>query len=228
MTGCTNKTNINKKDIINIKYKNITIDSKEYDKLVNDINKLNFSKRKVNDSFNDKLVITSQDGIYTFKISKNNNLEYTFNDKIYYSKNTNTIKKLKDHLDNLVKKYLNKSFYNFKILDEYEENNDDLIVKIDNINQYYQLTSKLPIKDLTIHRVEKSNNSYRDIDFLYNKKGTISKNIIIRMNPLKDYSSYRISFTNIYGMNVSIIPIIDTDKETGEIKYITNYNFLAK
>lgn len=228
ITGCTNKTNISKKDIINIKYQNITINSKEYDKLVNNINKLNFSKRKVNDSFKDKLVITSETGIYTLKISKNNNLEYTFNNKTLYSKNSKTIKEIKNHLDKLIKKYLNKSFYNFKYLEKYKENEKDLIIKIDNVNQYYQLTSDLPIKDLTIHRVEKINNSYHDIDFLYNEKNIKNKNIIIRMNPLKDYSSYRISFTNNYGMNVSIIPTIDTDKESGEIKYITSYNFLAK
>lgn len=227
-TSCSNKTNIDKKDIVNIKYQNIIINSKDYDNLIDDINNLNFSKRKINDNFKDKITITSEDGIHTFNISKNNNIKYTINNRTLYSKNTKTIKKIKNSINSLLNKYLDKSFYTFKLINNYKENDKDLIIKIDNVNQYYQLITDLPIRDLSIHRVEKKDNEYYDIDYIYNKKNIENKKIIIRMNPLKDYSSYRISFTNTYGMNVSIIPIIDTDKENGEIKYIINYNFRAK
>lgn len=225
-TGCTINTKLKENEIITIKDNSIVLLSKDYKQLLQHINHLSFSKREENIKVNNTLTITSKDNIHIFQISKDHKIKYQVGKNIYYSNNQKTIKKIQTLLANLKKEYLKRDFFQISELKKYEEKKNDLIIKIDNVSQYFSLTSTQEIKQFQIHKVEWKNNQYHDIDLIYeNKKITKGKRIVIRMNPQKDYYRYRISFTNEYGLTVSIIPTYEIEKETGLLQYVKDYHY---
>lgn len=226
MTGCTIHTKIINQDIITIKDNSIIILKQDYNQLLQYINHLSFSTREEDIKPINTLTITTKDNIHIFQISKNHKIKYQVDKSIYYSSNQKTIKKIESLLNSLKKKYLKQNFYQISELKDYKENKNDLLIKIDNVSQYFSITSKQEIRQLKIHKVELKGNQYHDIDLIYkNDKVNSGKRVVIRMNPQKDYFRYRISFINEYGLSVSIIPTYETDKETGLLQYIQNYHY---
>lgn len=224
ITGCSNNLSLNKKEIINITYHNTAILKEDYDSILPFFKKIHFSKRKVNSNFTPILTITTKDKLYYFSMSPDYELKLQDGNKYYYSRNKKSNKKFVDELKKLQKKYQNKDFYQIKYVTNYKEKSTDTIIKIDHVNEYFQLKFKFPITDLKIHKVEQHGSTYQDIDLIYQtNKINIEKPMMIRLNPRKDYFRYRITFTNKYGLITSIIPTYDIEKETGKIKYIIDY-----
>ena len=224
-TGCTNNLTLKKNEILEIKFDNLILLKEDYSDIISLLNKLNFSKRDVNTKFNHKLLLSTKNDFYQVSLSDKNIISYTKKHITYYSSNKNTIKKLRNKLSKIKQRYKDKSFYKINYTTNYTENNSDKIIKIDHVNQYFKLKSEIPIIELKIHKVEKKENIYQDIDLVYQTEN-IQKNktIVIRMNPQKDYFKYRITFKNKYGFTTSIIPTYDIEKENGELKYIIDYS----
>lgn len=214
---------IEKTKIIELKINDIVVLKQDYEEIINLLNNINPSKQKQSIQNEKILRITTEDEIYEFHISDKNILSFQKNGQTYYSKNRGIIKKLNKKLEQIKKEYENTKFYTIKYQKQVKENKNDILIKIDNVNEYFILQSKVDIKKLQIHKVEKKENEYRDIEPIYTKEN-IKKDqkMIIRMNPIKDYFQYRISITNLYGVIVSIIPTYDLETESGKLIYITN------
>lgn len=228
ITGCTPKTTFQKQEIISMKDQEIVLLKDDYDSVLKYINRLSLSKRTLNVENDNTLTITTKDNIHIFQISNDNKIKYQIGTDIYYSNNQKTIKKLRTLLYNLSITYQNKKYYSINELTEYKAEDKDLLIKIDNVTQYFSLISQQPLTNLQVHKVEYKNGSYHDIDLIYETKNIpTKKHIIFRMNPRKDYFNYRISFTNRYGMTTSIIPSYDNEHETGTLTYITNHQYKA-
>lgn len=224
ITGCSNSLTLNENEIMNITYHNTNILKEDYDTILPFFKNIHFSKRKIDSKFTPILTITTKDKLYHFSMSPNYDLTCQDGKKQYYSRNKKTNQKLIQQLKKLQKKYRNKDFYQIKYVTDYKEKKNDTIIKIDHVNEYFQLKFKLPITELKIHKVEQHGSTYQDIDLIYqSNKINIQNPIMIRVNPRKDYFHYRITFTNRYGLITSIIPTYDIEKETGKIKYIINY-----
>lgn len=226
LTGCTNDITFNKNDIIEIHYNKVTILKEDYSKITNFFHNIHFSKRKSNEKFKEKLTISTKNQFHQFSFSDHHILKYQSENKTYYSYNKKTNQKLQEQLKTITKKYHNKNFFSINYFTDYKENEKDTVIKIDHVNQYFKLKFTEPITELKIHKVEEHQNTYQDIDLVYQEHNINDKTpVIIRINPLKDYYRYRISFTNKYGLSVSIIPTYETEKETGKLKYIIEYQY---
>lgn len=224
ITGCSNSLTLNENEIMNITYHNTNILKEDYDTILPFFKNIHFSRRKVDSKFTPIITITTKDKLYHFSMSPNYDLTCQDGKKQYYSRNKKTNQKLIQQLKKLQKKYRNKDFYQIKYVTDYKEKKNDTIIKIDHVNEYFQLKFILPITELKIHKVEQQGSTYQDIDLIYqSNKINIQNLIMIRVNPRKDYFHYRITFTNKYGLTTSIIPTYDIEKETGKIKYIINY-----
>ncbi len=224
ITGCSNSLTLNENEIMNITYHNTNILKEDYDTILPFFKNIHFSRRKVDSKFTPIITITTKDKLYHFSMSPNYDLTCQDGKKKYYSRNKKTNQKFIQQLKKIQKKYRNKDFYQIKYVTNYKEKKNDTIIKIDHVNEYFQLKFILPITELKIHKVEQQGSTYQDIDLIYqSNKINIQNPIMIRVNPRKDYFHYRITFTNKYGLTTSIIPTYDIEKETGKIKYIINY-----
>lgn len=225
-TGCTIRSDLKENEILTIKDNSIILLKKDYNQLIQYINHLSFSKREEKIKATNTLTITTKDNIHIFQISKDHKIKYQTGKSTYYSKNQKTIIKIEKILSKLKKEYLKQDFYSISESKNYEEQKNDLLIKVDNISQYFILTSNQEIKQFEIHKVELKEHKYHDIDLIYEKeKIEKGKRIIIRMNPQKDYFRYRISFINEYGLNVSIIPTYEIEKETGLLQFMKEYHY---
>ena len=224
ITGCSNSLTLNENEIMNITYHNTNILKEDYNTILPFFKNIHFSRRKVDSKFTPIITITTKDKLYHFSMSPNYDLTCQDGKKKYYSRNKKTNQKFIQQLKKIQKKYRNKDFYQIKYVTDYKEKKNDTIIKIDHVNEYFQLKFILPITELKIHKVEQQGSTYQDIDLIYqSNKINIQNPIMIRVNPRKDYFHYRITFTNKYGLTTSIIPTYDIEKETGKIKYIINY-----
>lgn len=214
---------IEQKDVVELKLENITILKQDYEEIINLLNCIHPSRQKQTIEKYKILKVTTKEEIYEFHISDKNILSFEKDGQTYYSKNKNTIKKINQRLQKIKKQYQNEKFYSIKYQKELKQKENDLIIKIDNVNEYFIVESKVDIKKLQIHKVERKENEYHDIEPIYTKENISNgQRVVIRMNPIKDYYQYRISITNLYGVIVSIIPTYDLEKESGKLIYITN------
>ena len=221
ITGCTKTIKFNEKDIIEFKIDNYLINKEDYHEIISDINSLYYSKRGNKQKVIKKLTITTKKDIYIISIYKNNTLQIKYQNRIYYSKNRKKIKKVMKKLDIIENKYKNFKFYKIDYKNNYLRGNNDFLIKIDNVDSYFIIKHSIAISKVQINKVEDTGNNYQDVDLIYNLENQDIKNdIVIRMNPIQNYYRYKITITNIYGLESSIIPTYDIEKETGKLKYI--------
>lgn len=224
LVGCNNqKLNLNSNDFIGIKYNDINIVPADYTDITNIINKINFTKDKIDGEFNNNLIIKTNTNIYTLSISNNNFIKYKNNDELLYSKDKKNNKELIASLTSLNSKYINSNFYTIHYVSEYQPVKEDLFIKLDNYNNLLLLTSTENIYNFKIHTIEYSNNTYNDIDLL-SSNNTIAANqkIVIRKTINETLSNIRISFETTYNYTVSIRPIYN--KNLKKIEFITDFN----
>lgn len=207
LTGCTTKVNL-EGEITEIKYNDIAIQKEDYE-TVKKMLTTEFQNNK-NKNLQNELTIKTKKDIYYYKIS---------DDYICYEGKCAENKKLGKYLDTLKDKYYDTKFYDISYDNNHEKNDDDININIDKTSNYIIIKIKNQIKDFKINEIEYKDDTYKDIDLLYEEKLISNQNIAIRKSISYNEPDIRISFSNPYGYNISIIPIY----ENGELKFDTNY-----
>ena len=210
-TSCSkDKIIIDKNKITDISFKDIVIKKEDFNSLIPIINKANLKKYDKN--FEPDLIITTDKALHKFKINKNNVLYSTNN------KNYKTDLDLNDKLSLIYNKYTNQDYYTIKDINNYIPNETDVLVRLDDLDNYIVINFKKPVFDFKIHELEYTSDTYKDISVLYENKN-IKQNtkMFIRITKL----NIRITFKNEYNYQTSIIP---TYNEKGEIVYQKTFN----
>jgi len=207
LTGCTTKVTL-EGEITEIKYNDTTIQKNDYKK-VKELLNTEFGKGN-GEELPNQLTIKTKKDIYYYKVSDN----YVSHEG-KYAKN----KKLGKYLNTLKNKYHDTKFYNISYDNKHEKNEDDINISLDKTSNYIIIKIKNQIKNFKINEIEYQEDTYKDIDLIYEEKLINNQNIAIRKSISYSKPDIRISFSNEYGYNVSIIPTY----EDGEIKFKTNY-----
>lgn len=195
LTGCSYKIDLHD-EITEIKYNDLTIIKEDYNNIKKLINN-KYYNNKPDEKFTDKLTIKTTKNLYSFNLSDN---YISINN--YYSKNT----KLNNYLKKLEDKYQNKDFYEISYQKNNNQNNqNNEVVKLDNTSNQIIINFNEKIKNFKINQINYTNNKYEDIDLLYSKEN-INDKVIIGKTISYDNPDIRISFTNKYNYEVSIIP----------------------
>ncbi len=195
LTGCSYKIDLHD-EITEIKYNDLTIIKEDYDNIKKLINN-KYYNNKPDEKFTDKLSIKTTKNLYSFNLSDN---YISINN--YYSKNT----KLNNYLKKLEDKYQNKDFYEISYQKNNNQNNqNNEVIKLDNTSNQIIINFNEKIKNFKINQINYTNNKYEDIDLLYSKEN-INDKVIIGKTISYDNPDIRISFTNKYNYEVSIIP----------------------
>lgn len=195
LTGCSYKIDLHD-EITEIKYNDLTIIKEDYDNIKKLINN-KYYNNKPDEKFTDKLSIKTTKNLYSFNLSDN---YISINN--YYSKNT----KLNNYLKELEDKYQDKDFYEISYQKNNNQNNqNNEVIKLDNTSNQIIINFNEKIKNFKINQINYTNNKYEDIDLLYSKEN-INDKVIIGKTISYDNPDIRISFTNKYNYEVSIIP----------------------
>jgi len=192
LTGCTTKVNL-EGEITEIKYNDITIQKNDYKNVKNLLNKE--FKNSLNKNLKNQLTIKTKKDIYYYKISDN---------YVCYEGKCTENKKLGKYLDTLKNKYLDTKFYDISYDNTHEKNDDDINISLDKTSNYIIIKIKNQIKDFRINEIEYKDNTYKDIDLLYEEKLISNQTIAIRKSISYNEPDIRISFSNEYGYNISI------------------------
>ena len=207
ITGCIKKITI-EEEIININYKEHKIQNGDYSDVINTLKDISFYCGKKNKNYKNFLTISTTNSLIVFSIS-NNNLGYHQNDQYCYSNNTANTEKLISLLDNIVEKYISDTFYSIEVLQNYEENNNDLNIRLDKQNEYIVITLNDYIDNFKINEIEFKNNKSEEINLIYSKEIINNNKIVIRKYTTEN-PTYKITFTNKYGYTFNITPIYDS------------------
>ena len=199
LCGCSKNLEIKGK-ITEIKYNDVLINSKDYDKIIDLIN-VDYNKNEDKDLVN-KLTIKTTKDIYYFSLD---------NENIKYGDKSSKNDKLNTYLQDLTKKYTDKDFFTIDYMKNYESNNDDDTILLDKTSNYIVINFGKKVSNLKINEIEINNDKYTDIDLLYTLKDVGDK-VIIRKTIDYDNPDIRISFKNEYGYTFSIIPFYDDEK----------------
>ena len=199
LSGCSKNLEIKGK-ITEIKYNDVLINSKDYDKVIDLINK-DYNKNEDKDLVNRLTIKTTKD-IYYFSLD---------NENIKYGDKSSKNDSLNIYLQDLTKKYTNKDFFTIDYMKNYESNNDDETILLDKTSNYIVINFGKKVSNLKINEIEEENGKFSDIDLLYTLKDVDNK-VIIRKTIDYDKPNIRISFKNEYGYTFSIIPFYDDEK----------------
>lgn len=216
ITGCSSKLNINN-EINSIKYNNNNIYYQDYNIIINDLNSIKWNCVKNDNNYNESnLIINTKDSIINFYFSNNYYMEYKNNNKYCYTKNKKVIKKLKNNLDNLINKYKNTNFIELELVDNYDYDEKEAIIKLNKSNSYLVLDVNEDIYNFKIHQIEKNNGAIQEIDLLYDSE-FIDKKILIRIDK-NNINNYKINFKNKYNYDFEIFLNYNENVFTYEIK----------
>ena len=216
ITGCSSKLNINN-EINSIKYNNNNIYYQDYDTIINDLNSIKWNCVKNDNNYNESnLIINTKDSIINFYFSNNYYMEYKNNNKYCYTKNKKVVKKLKNNLDNLINKYKNTNFIELELVDNYDYDEKEAIIKLNKSNSYLVLDVNEDIYNFKIHQIEKNNGAIQEIDLLYDSE-FIDKKILIRIYK-NNINNYKINFKNKYNYDFEIFLNYNENVFTYEIK----------
>ena len=210
LTGCVESIKPEGK-ITEIKYNDITIQKEDYENVKKLLN-TEFKNDK-NKNLENKLIIKTKKDIYYYKVSDK---YISINGK--YAQN----EKIEKYLNSLKNKYYDTKFYNISYEKNYDKNDDEINISLDKTSNYIIIKIKGQIKNFKINEIEYKENTYKDIDLLYEEKLISNQNIAIRKSINYNEPDIRISFSNEYNYNISIIPTY----KNGKIKFDTNYEML--
>lgn len=219
VTACVSKTTtVDIKEITGIRYQNEQVSEHDFDEISKLISKIQFQNRKISVKNDISMFITTKENMYKFIISNDNTMKYTLNDTIYYSKDKDAIKKLRDYLDGLKDKYKVQNYYHVKIDNRYKKKDKDIYIKLDNVLEHevqIVIDAKDDIHNLRVHDIEytKESDNYQDIDLIKDmevvKKGT---KIVIK-GKVNKIPSFRIEIQNQYGYKTTFLPYYDEVKK---------------
>lgn len=202
ITGCSSKLNINN-EINSIKYNDNNIYYQDYDTIINDLNSIKWNCDRKDNNYNESnLIINTKDSIMNFYFSNNYYMEYKNNNKYCYTKNKKVVKKIKNNLDNLINKYKNTDLIKLELIDNYDSEENDTIVKLDKSDSYLVLDIVDDVYNFKIHQIERNNDAIQEIDLVYDNE-LINKKILIRIDK-NNISNYKINFKNKYNYDFEI------------------------
>lgn len=195
LCGCTRNINFNisTSNITNIVYDNINILNSDFEIVNNALNNKTFYDLNDNSIYGTELDIKTKEYTYNFQLI-NNYLIYTVDNKRYFTE----IDNLKDYLDKQISKYTDESFYTIKLVNNYNINKADYLIKLDNSNSFIIIVSTLNLYNFKI----KDTSSLVDNNII-NTLDNIDNNKIICIetsNPKK----IDISFDNPYNYQIDI------------------------
>lgn len=209
LTGCGNKKlNIINDEITKINYNDIIIINEDYNQITTNLNQLTF--KKINKAVeNNNFTITTINNIIKFEI-KDNKILYQLDGTNYQSDNKEIIDSINKTLKNLESIYENNSFYTVEKISNYKPTDNDLQIKLDNSDEYIVIKTTQDLYNFKIHKIEKNNETYSDVDLLY-EENEIPYNKIISIRYL-NIENIRITFETKYNYVISIIPTINGEK----------------
>lgn len=193
LSGCGNHTtlNISTNSITNIIYDGINISNNDFEDILNKINN-NIFDDLYNIKANGKdLTITTKEYTYNFKIL-DNYIIYNKDDKNYYARINDFTKFIK----NIVEKYKKDDFFNITVEKNYDTNNSDFLIKLDDSNNYVIINTYLNIYDFEV-----INNNY--VSNTQNKITKIDNNKIICIET-SNLNDLFIKFKNPYNYEVTL------------------------
>lgn len=205
LTGC-NKTTLKLENIKSIEYNNINFIDENFNDLKENLLKLEFNCSKENNNNETSLKIVTDNNLYNIYIL-NDYIEFKENDKYCFCKNKN-VEQIYNMLNELESLYNNDSFYTITYTNNYEDNSNDEIIKIDKNDNYIIINSMYDLYNFSINEIKVNNNEYEEIDLIYNKDFINKNNIIIRKD---DFTNIKISFSTKYNYIVNIIPYLEDE-----------------
>ncbi|MBR1376531.1 MAG: hypothetical protein IJ565_01825 [Bacilli bacterium] len=193
LCGCGKNVffNINSTSITNIIYDGINIASSDFEGIIDKINNKVYEDM-YNINVNGKpLIINTGEYTYNFSIL-DNFIVYEYENKNYYAR----IDKLDEYLKETTAKYEKDDFFNIEIISNYDTNNSDYLIKLDDSNSYVIINIMLNIYDFEV----KSNNYASNTQ---NKISKIENNKIICIET-NDLDNINISFKSPYNYIINI------------------------
>lgn len=204
-TGC-NQNTLHLDNVQQIKYKDIVLNKEDF--VINYLNKIDFQKCYKDSIENNNLIITTKDNVYNFSIDKtisfyNNDSCYTIIDTYLYSE-----------LEKIYKYYTNGEFYTISYNDNFEYDERNTNIKINNTNKNFIINSQIDLYNFKINMLENNN----EVDLIYSSN-KVSDTIIIRTDYPLDNKNIKISFRTENDLFITIIPSIIDNKVTFSKNY---------
>lgn len=199
LCGCSRNKSLNiDTSITSIVYDSMQIVNSDYKTIIDEINNKTFYKLSDDSIKGKSLEIKTTEYLYKFEIV-DNYIIYTVDKERYFYKTIN----LNSKLNNIVDKYNDESFYTVDIINNYNSNESDYLVKIDSSNSYIIINSNLNIYNFKVNKVEKNKEEYVDVDLL-NSIDMIESNkkICIRTNTPEQI---KITFNTPYNYRVTLL-----------------------
>lgn len=156
LCGCTRNINlnINTSNITNIVYDNINIINSDFETVSNALNNKIFYDLDDNSIKGTNLDIKTKEHTYNFELV-DNYLIYTVDNKRYFTETDN----LKDYLDKQLSRYTDNTFYTVDFTNNYNSNNSDYLIKLDDSNSFIVINSSLNLYNFKIAKKTDSVNS---------------------------------------------------------------------
>lgn len=201
VTGCGQKLTI-EDEVINMNYYNFQIQEEDYPDIINTIETATFYCGKKKNNYNNFLTISTTDSIITFSILEEKQLEYHKNNQYCYSSEGEKLILL---LNRIANKYTSDQFYSVQFVENYEESNDDLNIRLDKSSKYIVISINDYISDFRINEIDIKENTFEEVNLIYSQQ-TINQNTIVIRKQVTNTPTFKISFTNKYGYTFNIIP----------------------
>lgn len=197
-TGC-NQNTLHLDNVQQIKYKDIILNKEKF--IIDYLNKIDFQKCYKDSIENNNLIITTKDNIYNFSINKtisfyNNDTCYIIIDNYLYNE-----------LEKIYKYYTNGEFYKISYSDNFEYNEKNTNIKINNTNKNFIINSQIDLYNFKINMLENNN----EVDLIYSSN-KVSDTVIIRTDYPLDNKNIKISFKTENDLFITIIPSVIDNK----------------
>jgi hypothetical protein len=206
-TGCARQVKLETTKITRVEYDGLKIVADDYDSINKYLTEINFIETKYESTFVHDFIITTNDNLYSFRISEDYHMQYTLNEETYYSKDTADIKKLLDYLKSLDLTYRDDTFFEISSAEKYDTKDNDLYIKLDSTENYFTFISNQGIANFKINRIDYVDEQFEDIDLLYKDDSIIAnKKVVIKTTFPDAVPNIKISFETKYGFVFSVIP----------------------
>ena len=214
VSGCSNSHKLNITNIQTITYNDINLIESDFEKILKEVDRLEFKDLKINKSFENQLKIVSNNDIYNFKI-QNDIIFYEENSKTYIAKNISNLNNILDKIEN---EYTDLSF--FKVTYGLcNITNNDYVIKINNTNNCLTLNTNQILYNFKINSLILIEDYLTENNMLFQKDEIRYNNIVIKINLTNNFD-HKISFDTKYNYSISVQPIYDNEKKDVELNIL--------
>ena len=183
--------NINSNNITNIIYDGVNIANSDFEGIVSKINENIFNDLYDLDTKGKELIITTSEYSYKFKVL-DNFVVYNNEDKEYYTR----IDKFDEFLKQTIAKYEDEEFFDINISTDYNIDDSDYLIKLDDSKQYIIINTYS-----NIYNFEVDTSNY--VSLTKNKITKVESNKIICIETGK-IENININFENPYNYKINI------------------------